>query len=195
VSRYGYFTKLLGQVSGDLVAIDPSTQAVNIAKEYLAEEQNISIERISIEDFEPNSRTLFDLAVSNMTFQVISDLPMAIKKISAIIRNQGRLIFSIPHPCYWPIYKGLDSSQSFFYHQTSSHSVPFTISNDGSPLPTKIPYHHRPIEYYSKLLSSSGFLISEILEPFPDKALMKLYDKSWDYPHFLIISATIFKNS
>jgi SAM-dependent methyltransferase len=187
----GYLTNFLGKIAERVVGVDPSSKSVEIAKQYLSSSTNITVLCTSIEDFKSSATEPFDLVVANMALQVIPDINTTIQKIFNLLKPKGKFIFSIPHPCFWPIYKKLDLEGIYQYNKISSYTIPFTISNDRNPLPAPIPYYHRPIEYYTSILESLGFSILRILEPTPNITTAQKYQDPWIYPHFMIFESVI----
>ena len=183
----GYITRKLAESCDSVVALDPSIISIQIAKEYLNNIPNVEIIRLSIENYQPPNNVKYGLVVSSMSLQVIPQMEVAINKISDILIPQGVFILAIPHPCFWPAYKGLFEKETFSYKSVSLHHIPFTITNDRNPLPKPIPYFHRPLEDYITTLCSQGFTISKILEPFPDEPILMDLDEPWKYPHMMVI--------
>ena len=127
----------------------------------------------------------FDAVIANMTFHSVENIETAFKSIYASLKSKGVLIFSLPHPRYYPErerFRDLFKAMGYEYTKLSFHKIPFTISLDPEPLPGSIPYFHRPISYYEFLLSKTGFWLVELSAPIPDKELMRRYRNSWNAP-------------
>ena len=177
----GYLMKVLATSFSTVHGIDPSPKAIDIAKKYLFDLKNVSLDTCQIEDYvHPHSP--FDLAVSHMTFQVIDNLLDALNAVNRLLVDKGKFVFSIPHPFFWPIYKNL---QDYAYIKSNTYQVPFTITNDRRPLKKLIPYIHRSLAMYSENLKRANFVISDVLEPFPTETIQKEFITPWEYPHFL----------
>jgi hypothetical protein len=122
-----------------------------------------------------------------MVLQTTPNAREILGKIYSLLKSEGYFIFSIPHPCFWGLYKGLEKSSGYYYHIQKEYSIPFTITNDKNALPENAPYFHRTISWYINALHDSGLIIEKLIEPFPNLDVMPLYKFIWEYPHFLIM--------
>jgi len=184
----GVFSQILSDNVNYVTAIDPSCESIQIARKFNENTKNISFICTSIEEFSPKPFGLFDLVIAHMTFHTIKNLDITFRKITEIIKEKGYLVFSIPHPCFYFQQKGNLKNYKFSYNTPDLYWIPFTISQDRTPLPAKTPYFHRKIEIYTSKLFKSGYVINKIIEPFPDQRMMSLYpsDRNWKSPHFII---------
>lgn len=185
----GVLTNAMANHAKHITAIDQSGVSIRTAKKY-TKKKNITFQCESIEDFliEDN----FDAVIANMTFHSVENIETALKSIYTSLRPKGVLIFSLPHPRYYPErerLRDLFNATGYEYTKLSFHKIPFTISLDPEPLPGFIPYFHRPISYYETLLSKTGFWLVELSAPIPDKELMRRYQNSWSAPHILLGTA------
>jgi SAM-dependent methyltransferase len=190
----GTFTKILAKRARTMVGIDISKEMIKIAQKGSLNKSNVSFKKISMESFQKShSHNAFDFCVSNMSFNTMPNLSKVIRGISLLLKNNGILVFSIAHPCFWNFYKKIEPSDSFDYLKNHNIRVKFTISLDRKELPEKTTYFHRPLEYYFKRLNENGFLIENLYEPFPIKSIHNLYPKKWLFPHFIIFRCQIRK--
>ncbi len=180
----GILTSLLANKAKKVIGIDPSSISIEIAKESFDLLENVTFKCSPIEKFLPKNK--FEVAVSHMAIQTITNLKKTFTTVSKLLEKQGVFIFSIPHPCFWAFYKPEIFKSNYIYSKTSNHNIHFTISNDPNPLPSLVPYHHRSIETYTSHLKNAGFQITQIFEPFPDKNIQKEYPSKWEYPHFMV---------
>ena len=67
--------------------------------------------------------------------------------------------------------------------------ISFSITLDPNRMISNIPYCHRPISSYSKMIAAQGFAIEEFAEIFPDSEIQSLYGSKWDAPRYLIVVA------
>lgn len=180
----GVLAKKLARYCKHLTCIDPSMESIRIATTYLSTDLNVRLVCASLEEFKTAGK--FDLMVSNMTLHAIPKLATALKNANNLLKRSGKLIFSIPHPAFWPEYKELTKDKSYQYSKARKFTTEFTISNDQNPMPSKVPYIHRSLEAYSKILGEAGFGINRIFEPFPSEKLQKQFKKRWTTPHAMV---------
>ncbi len=183
----GVLAHVVSQIVQRIVGIDSSEEACRIAREFTNDDKNVSIHTAKIEDLNLSYIESFDIALAHMVFQTIKDMGPVLLNIEKYLKLTGYFIFSIPHPCFYSFYKPEIGSSGYNYINQSNHVINFTISNDDSPLPSQIPYFHRPLSYYCNLLCEAGFLIETILEPFPDEKLLAEYSTAWNYPRYIIL--------
>ena len=182
----GIFTHIASKLVGQITGIDSSEISIKIAKEEYKEKANLHFFHTTIENFSREDK--YGLIISNMAFQSIERINDALIIISKHIMNNGFLIFSIPHPCFWEFHKPEIREDNYNYKTPSKHYLKFTITNDSNPLPSPIPYYHRPIEFYFNALSDQKFLVKKILEPVPNEDHHKKYNISWVYPRYVIFN-------
>ncbi len=169
-----------------VLGIEPSRKSFLIAKDYTKNDKNVLIKRIRIESFIRRYSATFDFVVAHMVLQALDPLLPALRNISKALKRRGYFVLTVPHPCFWPIYKKEITQSNYQYHISSFHQVPFTISNDPNPLPSFTPYFHRSLEEYSSALHEAGFTIERLREPFPSSELLAQYSNQWTYPRHMI---------
>lgn len=121
----------------------------------------------------------FDVCVAVMTVNNMPDADLFFKKISRCLRESGRIILMIPHPCFWPI-KHIEASD-FQYNTEAGYCKKFNTKgrNDYG---AKVLFYHRPIEKYLHYLNLYGLKITKF-----DEITEKEGDK---FPDILGIVAT-----
>lgn len=179
----GVLTNLIAEHVKKVVAIDHSPLSIQIAQGF-THNTNINFVCESIEDFSLEGD--FDIAIANMAFHSIDNIDTALKNIYISLKPNGKLIFSLPHPFFYPERKRLKEifkSTGYEYDKPSFHKIPFTISLEPDPLPNPIPYFHRPESLYDSLLIQNGFWVTEKIVPLPSRELIRKYKNKWDAPH------------
>jgi 2-polyprenyl-3-methyl-5-hydroxy-6-metoxy-1,4-benzoquinol methylase/predicted NUDIX family phosphoesterase/dephospho-CoA kinase len=182
----GVLTDRIADRVKQVTGIDHSCVSIQIAKEY-SSKKNISFQCESIENFVLDEH--YDVVIANMTFHSVDNIEQAIKNIYSSLKHGGLLIFSLPHPRYYPERERLRDvfgSSGYEYSKQSFYRIPFTISLEAEPLPSLIPYFHRPINFYETLFSKVGFWILELYAPMPNEELKRKYRKTWETPHLLM---------
>lgn len=182
----GILTNIIADYAKRVMAIDHSCVSIQVAEGH-TNKKNINFQCESIERFVVEDT--FDVVIANMSFHSIEDIETALKNIYTSLKSNGILVFSLPHPRYYPERERLRDvfiSTGYDYSKLSFHKIPFTISLEPEPLPSPIPYFHRPLSFYENLISKTGFWIFETLAPMPDHDLIQKYRKSWQTPHILM---------
>jgi len=171
----GVFTEELGIVAQNVLAIDISTRSIEIAKEKSIH-KNIMYLRNNLIELPNDLR--YTAVISNMTLMTIPDLQIAIQKISSMLNENGKFIFTITHPSFWPIYWGYAAKDDFDYNKETEIVAKFKTRLKTYNHNTR--HFHRPLSTYFKLLSSNNFKIIKFEE------LRSANEKQW-YPRFILM--------
>jgi len=144
----------------------------------------------------------FDMVVSNLVLMDLPDLNKAIKEFHRVQKKNGRLIFSIIHPCFssppvrgW-VRKPEDSNrkEDWIYWKIDRYfdrcMEIWRFYPDWSPVYS----FHRSLSDYVKTLIGNGFAIVKFEEPIPSLKTMKEHYREFGnecdrIPWFLIIGA------
>jgi 2-polyprenyl-3-methyl-5-hydroxy-6-metoxy-1,4-benzoquinol methylase len=198
----GYLCRLLAKRGAKVAGIDISKRFIGIAQQREKETPlNISYHVGSICDLSMFQAGPFDVIISNLVLMDVLDLGKAIKELWRVLKRNGRLIFSIMHPCfssspvhgwmkrprdsdrkedrlYWIVDRYFDRSTEIwkYYDWPSAYSF------------------HRPLSDYIKVLLENGFAITDFEEPVPSEKAMEEHYREFgnEYdriPWFLIIGA------
>lgn len=172
----GWLTERAAQCAEVTVGVDPSHESITIGRErnegnritYFAE----SIERYSLKGKK------FDLAISNMAASSAPDLQSFVSASRSILKKNAMFIFTIPHPCFWPLYWGYASDPRFKYQKSFAVEGEFKIQSEESNILTT--HFHHPLEQYISALSVGGFCIEQVTE---------LTGRGFRLPRFMLIKA------
>lgn len=156
----GIITNSLSKKVSRIDGIDCSSKSIEIASAYCKGISNIHFDIAYIEDYKPQHN--YTLVISNMVLMDLINLDSVIKNISQILDDDGVFIFTITHPCYWPIYWKYYQKSWFDYHKEIIIENNFDISSEKSKYKTV--HIHRPIEQYVKVLGMNNFYILEMNE-------------------------------
>ena len=123
----------------------------------------------------------FDRIVANMSLMDVRRADSALRELSRLLAPDGRLVFSINHPCF-----DIDEASSWVvehrpYHETVGRKVegyrrertvrvPWKISDSETAYTTS---YHRTLETYSRYLSDAGLVILRLVEPAPKPELIR----------------------
>lgn len=188
----GYLSRKFAREGAIVTAIDSSKGMIEKAKTH--DVDNTLKIRYFVTDanhLSMVSSSSFDLVFANMSLMDIEDAEGAIKEVSRVLKQGGRFVASICHPCFdtmsnsaWQIEKKSFEPRRT-YRKVRAYRKPFTETvywrvDNGERIPT--PSHHRPLSWYASVFSSSGLTITRMDEPEPTDEFMS---KEEDSPGFL----------
>ncbi|GHT97045.1 hypothetical protein FACS1894142_0560 [Spirochaetia bacterium] len=170
----GILTKYYATIAEYVIGIDPSIENIIIAKEYCKEDKRICFENSYAEDYSSESK--FDCIVSNMVLMDVLNISDVLKSISGNLIKGGIFIFTITHPCFFPIYYKYNTEKWFNYNSELIIENDFTITNEVSSCQTV--HIHRPLHLYLNLLNDNNLTIIKSNE---------LFGENFNLPRFLLI--------
>ncbi len=103
----------------------------------------------------------YDLCLAVMLLNNIPNIRIFFSIINKLIRNSGKAIVVIPHPCFWPQHH-LDNN-IYYYTNEISYDVPFATKGRAD-YPNPILYFHRKIETYLLYAQMAGLEIIKFNE-------------------------------
>ncbi len=99
----------------------------------------------------------FDLAVSHMVLQDMTEPLVCIAEVARVLASDGVFCLAIPNPVNAP-----PASRSRYFDETPGAE---TLVRGG--LTMEFVWVDRPLSYYTEALTSSGFVIERLREPRP----------------------------
>ena len=97
----GYLCRLLSRKGAEMVGVDVSARSIGIAEEIEREEGvNIEYHVGSVCNLVMFDDNMFDAVVSNVVLQDLQDVDRAVKEFHRVLKLEGKLVFSIMHPCF-----------------------------------------------------------------------------------------------
>jgi SAM-dependent methyltransferase len=177
----GVLSRILSNKYNHVIGIDPSVKSIQIARNYCLEKHNITFEESFIEDY--YTLVKHDICLANMVLMDAANLDQVINSISDLLSINGIFIFTITHPCFWPIYWNYFNKKWFNYYRETAISNKFKITNQSTQFITT--HIHRPISSYINTVINAGLEIIEICEPFPDTIFSSQNVYNYSYPRFL----------
>ncbi len=181
----GFLANELAKISEYVVGLDMSSRNIQIAKRLFGENRNLEFVACMAEEYSLRDESEeFTLAVANMTLMTTLNLDAILKAVRCLLRAKGDFVFTITHPCFWPIYWGYAWKEWFVYEEEIPIEAEFKISLDRGRgfLTTHI---HRPLGRYVAGLGDAGFSIKEVREPMPTREVEARYPEPWRFPRFL----------
>jgi ubiquinone/menaquinone biosynthesis C-methylase UbiE len=196
----GYLCRLLAKKGAKMVGVDVSKSFIKIAMQKEKEASlGITYHIGSLSHMKMFQAEIFDMVISNLALMDVLDFEKAMKELYRVLKYNGRLLFSIMHPCfssapvhgwvrvpvdsqrkedwiYWKVDRYFDRSVQIWQYLDWPSSYSF----------------HRPLQDYIKTLIRQGFAITDFEEPVPTiKAMREHYRELGNecdrIPWFLII--------
>lgn len=164
----GYNTRILARIGAKITGIDLSREMIEHAKSQEKEDQ-LGI-RYYVSDSADLSRfpaRRFDLVTCFMALMDIENYDRTIGEIARVMKDDGRFIFSIPHPCFDYNPKSGEIERLARYFGIRSERVSWRMKRLLRPFETTS--FHRTFTDYSNALHKHGLLIRRLLEPKPTK--------------------------
>jgi ubiquinone/menaquinone biosynthesis C-methylase UbiE len=122
----------------------------------------------------PNNH--FDLVTCFMALQDIQNFTKAIAEVARVLKQQGRFVFSIPHPCFEVIrftnHEGKISARERYFD-----TIKYTINWNMKRLTTHFTTttFHRTLTDYFDAFYRSNLLVKRLVEPRPKQTDLKQY--------------------
>jgi len=173
----GYNTRMLGKQGAEIIGIDFSEKMIEFAKKKEEEEKlGIRYYVMDAADLSKLPTSHFDLVTCFMSLQDIRKYRKAISEVAGVLKNHGRFVFSIPHPCFENMNvreRRINASRRYFGE--ASYVLPWDMERLTKPFRTTT--FHRTLADYVDALHRSRLLVSRLVEPRPTReGLLK-------YPH------------
>ena len=181
----GTLTKMIACKSDYIIGVDISKKNIELARENSRNFNNIDFVNIDIESFVSKvKKGTFTTAVAGMTLMTVLNLDKVLETTRAILKSGANFVFTITHPCFWPLYWDYAKEEWFDYAKEIPIEANFktSLANYDRCVTTHV---HRPLSMYFNSLIKNGFSINKIIEPMPSHEIQKAYPTKWVYPRFL----------
>ena len=183
-SGTGEFTMKLAEVSSQVIAVEPSHASAEIARRNCQSSKNVKFLEAPIEGIISELTDLdITCAIANMSLMTAPNLQDVVRAISRILSQNTHFVATLPHPYFWPKYRGYDEELWFDYKVETFIEAPFFISKCSTNFVTT--HIHRPLEQYLSVFSNYGFRLDNFIEPMPDADIQALYPEPWRFPRFV----------
>ena len=170
----GYNTRILARKGAKVAGVDFSEKLIELAKREEAKEKlGICYHVLDATDLKEFSNNHFDLVTCFMSLQDIENYKRAISEVARVLKNRGRFVFSVPHPCFETIsIKGKRVSATRRYFGAVKYPVQWKMQRLVKPFRTT-GFHRTLTDYFDALYKSKLFM-SRLVEPRPtQKGLRK----------------------
>jgi 2-polyprenyl-3-methyl-5-hydroxy-6-metoxy-1,4-benzoquinol methylase len=192
----GYLSRMLAEGGAKVTGIDSSAELIKAARSHeLANQLPVSFDVGDLSSL-PYGPEEFDLVLCNHVMNDLQDPSGAIHEFSRVLRNDGRLIILMLHPCFYNKHAERQNPENNLITDTyfQARSVTQNFEVDGLRSPAAYTAWLRPLEYYTGALQRSGFAITSLTEPHPTAEMMKA-DEWWrttfTRPLFMLITAQL----
>ena len=188
----GYNTRMLARKGAKVAGVDFSTKLLELAKLEEAEEQlGINYYASDAADLSRFPGNHFDLATCFMSLQDIENYEKAISEVARILKNKGRFVFSIPHPCFEVNIENRNRiSATTRYFGATTHPIQWKMERLLKPFKTTS--FHRTLTEYFDTLYANEFLVRRLVEPQPTKKGLQVHPPLREVllrPHSLVIES------
>ncbi len=179
----GAYTQWLLQEGARVVALDANEAMLAHARDRIGDKADFVQANLE-EPMHFLQSSPFDGILSALTITYCKDLLPVFTEFSRVLKPQGWLVFSTEHPFFAYRNNNLQS-----YYETQELHIPWK----GFSVEVVMDSYYHSLSAITEALSSSGFLIERIIEPYPAKefeaADPKGYEKLMKFPLFLFVRA------
>ena len=163
----GYLMRLLASRGYKTYGFDLSQRQLINAKKRNDSDHLIQkdIESICSRQLPLKWPSTFDIIIVSMVLDGIENINAAIESCTGLLSENGWLIITIPHPCFYALFRF--SNETFDYLFESHHLL--TMFNVTKP----VIYYHRPLNIYLETILKNRLTITKIEEPVINDELKK----------------------
>jgi ubiquinone/menaquinone biosynthesis C-methylase UbiE len=171
----GYNTRILARKGAKVTGVDFSEKLIELARRQEAKEKlGICYYVLDATDLKEFPNNHFDLVTCFMSLQDIEDYEKAISEVARVLKNLGRFVFSVPHPCFETIIvDGKRTSTPKRYFGAVKYPVQWKMERLAKPFRTTS--FHRTLTDYFDALYKSKLFVSRLVEPRPTRNGLQKY--------------------
>ena len=188
----GYLSRLLAKQGAFVTGIDFSEEMLAIAQERTNPALGIRYVHDNCEKMDYFDIESFDIIVSNMVLQDLSDHKAALQSMRRVLVDRGLLIFSIPHPCFSTPNCGWvrGNKGKKLYWKVDRYFEECAFEQDWPPNTDEgLLLFHRTLSTYLTTLLNVGFELLDVVEPKPSEEMLSRYPEFVDdlrMSHFIV---------
>lgn len=158
----GQCSVALAERGANVTGVDLSTEQLAYARD-LADEREVSVDFVhgDVTDLGMFADGCFDVAFNAYVFQWVGDLDACFAETHRVLRPDGRLIFSMPHPFYELFDPETEVIEGSYFDTGRQVAVYDDLDAD------MVTYRHTVSGVYNALVDA-GFRIERMLEPGTD---------------------------
>ena len=192
----GYLSRILARRGATVAGVDFSANLIEAARiQNATDALPISFDVANVDKL-PYADDTFDLVVCNHLVNDLYDPSKPIGEFARVLRNDGRLIILMLHPCFYNKHAERDQATNGLiassYFETRSIEQVFEV--DGLTSPVANTAWFRPLEFYTEELCKSGFAITSLTEPHPSPEQVqadRFWSKGFTRPLFMLLVAQV----
>jgi len=171
----GYNTRILAAKGAKVTGVDFSEKMIDLARREEARmNQGISYCVMDASNLEKLPSKYFDLATCFMALQDMENYRKAISEVSRVLRNQGRFVFSIPHPCFETVtVNGKKASAGERYFSAVKYPIEWNMERLEKHFRTSS--FHRTLTNYFEALFMNKLFVLRLVEPKPTKKGLQIH--------------------
>ncbi len=174
----GYFAREMALAGASVTAVDISPRMLEHARRIEAETPlgitYLESDAASIGGVVPDGH--FDLVTSCMALQDMPDVPGVLREARRTVRDEGRLVVSIVHPCTDTPFREWERDDSggkrWLCIDRYFERGPVEYPWKGWAYEFRTPSFHATLEDWFDWFLSAGFSLSALKEPRPSKAAL-----------------------
>jgi SAM-dependent methyltransferase len=192
----GYLSRILARQDATVTGIDFSPKLIEAARQHShLDELSVSFDVGSVDDL-PYEADTFDLVTCNHVMNDLRDPSRSISEFARVLRQGGRLIILMLHPCFYNRHAERDQATNGLlassYFEVRNIEQNFEV--DGLTSPATNTAWFRPLEYYTEQLRTSGFIMTSLTEPHPSPEQVRTdswWRASFTRPLFMLLTAEV----
>jgi ubiquinone/menaquinone biosynthesis C-methylase UbiE len=207
----GYNTRILAKKGARVIGVDFSEAMIKLARQS-EKKHRLGIEYYvsDVADLKMLESKRFDLVTCFMALMDIERYEEAISEVARVLKENGRFVFSITHPCFeyggttdggpiaeWKCEEGKNAAEGKKmylevrnYFSITKYEVCWDMERLVKPFQTTS--FHRTLTDYFRALHKSGLVVTRLVEPKPTSKGVSEYPslkKHTLVPHSIIIEA------
>jgi ubiquinone/menaquinone biosynthesis C-methylase UbiE len=178
----GYLSRKLARSGARVTGVDASAPIIALARAREDQEPlGVAYHVADATRMDMLEDGTFDVVMSNMALMDMPDAEGVLRETARVLREDGRLVASLPHPCFavgasrsgWAV-EEFDPETTVWrkvsrYREVFQHSI---IWRDESVGEWYTSGYHRPLSWYFRALRRAGFVVSTFEEPEPTKEFL-----------------------
>ena len=183
----GYNTRMLARNGAKVTGVDFSMKLVELARiEETREKLGIDYQVSDVADLSEFPSNHFDVVTCFMALMDIKNYGETVSEVSRVLKNMGRFVFSIPHPCFE--LNRIDTTKNYFV--ATEERVDWKMERLLKPFKTTS--FHRTLTDYFNTLHKNRLLVKRLVEPKPSEQVAEKYPLLKQFllrPHTVIIES------
>jgi len=181
---HGWLSKEIFDAGGKVYAVDGSSSLLEFGRSQYPE---IDFIQYDLSDGLPFDDVKFDHVIAFMVLADIPNIDLLIASVRKSLKESGKFIFVIPHPCFFNFPSNIDEESGRRFRMIYGYLEPevWRIDSYGG-----FNHYHRSLTYYFDVLRHNGLAVSRIYEP-PQIAKLTHPDPEWikKIPIFILVEA------